>query len=169
LPATDLRLAGLTPCSTGWAPPLDAFLPIFLTLAASANLFTALLLVVQFRATGYIALVLLSIAYTTTAILIVAQSLAFPEVFGPEGLLGARPHTVVRLWAAWHVLFPLLVGVYAIGRRIPDWRVEPRRSYAVGVLALGIVLGLAIAAIAFRAASPLLIESANYRAAVHSI
>lgn len=148
-------------------PPVEAFLPIFLTLAAGSNLFTALLLVVQFRANGYIPLALLSIAYMTTAILIVAQSLAFPGVFGPEGLLGARPQTVVRLWATWHVLFPLLVGVYAIGRRIPDWRIEPRRSYALGVLALGIVLGLAIAALAFRTVSPLLIGNADYRGAVH--
>ena len=147
-------------------PVFPTFLPIFLTLAASANLFIGLLLAVQFRATGAIPLALLSMAYSTTAILIVAQSLALPGLFAPNGLFGAKPLTSVWIWAAWHALFPLLVCAYAIGRRNPNWRVEPRRAYAIAVFALGLALGIAVAAFAYRAAHPFVLHSADYRAGV---
>lgn len=145
-------------------PELASFLPIFLTLAASANFFIGLLLAVQFRATGSIPLALLSMAYSATAILIVAQSLAFPGLFAPHGLFDAKPMTSVWLWAGWHTLFPVLVCAYAIGRRHPDWRVEPRRAYAIGVLALGLAIGIVAAAIAFREAFPVFLHSVDYRA-----
>jgi diguanylate cyclase (GGDEF)-like protein len=145
-------------------PVFSSFLPIFLTLAASANLFIGLLLAVQFRATGSVPLALLSVAYSSTAILIIAQSLAFPGLFAPHGLLGAKPMTSIWLWAGWHTLFPALVCSYALGRRQPDWRVEPRRAYAIGVLALGLALGIAAAVFAFRVAYPVFLHTTDYRA-----
>jgi len=162
-----LGAAGLAlPYATRELPELAPFLPIFLTLAASANLFIALLLAVQFRANGYLPLALLSIAYGTTAVLIVAQSLAFPGLFAPAGLFGARPLTSVWLWAEWHTMFPLLVAAYAIGRRKPDWRTEARRFDAILVFAVGLLLGLAVSVIAFREAFPIFLHSVDYHAGV---
>ena len=71
----------------------------------------------NFVPTGMLPLALLSVAYGATAVLIIAQSLAFPGLFAPAGLFGARPFTSIWLWAAWHGLFPLLVCAYAVGRR----------------------------------------------------
>jgi diguanylate cyclase (GGDEF)-like protein len=147
-------------------PTLATFLPIFLTLAAGANLFIALLLAVQFRANGYLPLALLSVAYSATAVLIIAQSLAFPGLFAPEGLFGANPSTSIWLWAAWHGLFPLLVGGYAVGRRFPNLRIEPRPLHAYLALAGGLALGIGLAMIAFDHAYPVFTRDADYRSVV---
>jgi len=144
-------------------PVVFAFLPIYLTLAAIADAFTAFLLLVQFSGQGSRPLALLAIAYTFTAVLAAAQACAFPNVFAPTGLFGAHSQTAVWIWAFWHGGFPAFVALYAIGRRTANEGFEPRPLAAVAViLGCGLALGLAAAAIAFVAPLPVLVQGNSY-------
>jgi diguanylate cyclase (GGDEF)-like protein len=158
-------LAAVTlPVARHALPVVDAFLPIYLTLAVTADAFVAFLLAMQFRATGQLSLGVLSTAYALTATLALAQMLAFPALFTPTGMFAARPQTAVWLWAFWHGGFPIVVTAYAVTARFRDRRVRVSRSLAVGALGAGCGIGLLVAAIAYRAPLPTLVVGGNYLA-----
>lgn len=180
IPSRQQRYAaGLLCCVlvglTAWTLPFDArplpviaaFLPMYLAVAAAADAFTAYLLLMQYRAAGYPPLALLSLAYACTAVLIAAQACAFPAVFAPHGLFGARTQTAVWLWTAWHAAFPLLVTVYAASRRSRVRRAEPSGRRVAAFAALGIALGGVIAAIAYTVPLPALVVGNSYAAGFH--
>jgi hypothetical protein len=158
---------GTLPYASRPAPVEAAFLPIFVTLAAMSDLFTAFLLLLQFRAAGYLPLALLAIAYTTTGTIIVAQACSFPGLMSEHGLFGARPQTGVWLWTAWHGGFPALVILYALGRKGRSVGMEPKPIVVAGVLLVGITLGLAAACLAYLAPLPTLVSGSNYSAGFH--
>jgi diguanylate cyclase (GGDEF)-like protein len=144
-------------------PVVNAFLPIYLTLAATGDALTAFLLLVQFRAGGSRPLALLAVAYTFTAVIAVAQACSFPGLFSPAGLFATRSQTSVWLWAMWHGGFPLIVTLYAISRRTTSDTFEqrPRRDVVV-VAAAGLAIGLACATLAYMAPLPVLVQGISY-------
>jgi diguanylate cyclase (GGDEF)-like protein len=158
---------GTLPFANRPLPVEAAFLPIHLTLAVTCDLFTALLLIIQFRASGYTPLALLAIAYTATGTIAVAQMCAFPGVLAPLGLFGARPQTSIWLWTAWHGGFPALVILYAWGRRAASSRIEPQRTHVGGTLVAGVALGVVAALVAYLAPLPTLVAGVDYGAGFH--
>jgi diguanylate cyclase (GGDEF)-like protein len=161
-------LAGLTLPNAG--RPLGvapSFLPIYLTLAAAADGFTAFLLLLQFRAAGYTPFALLSFGYATTATLIVAQACAFPGVLAPAGLFGARPQTAVWIWTIWHGGFPLMIAFYALSRRFFGFRVEPNLATVAGLVVTSLLSGLVWALIAYNAPLPTLVVGKSYAGGFH--
>jgi len=156
------------PFASRQLPVVVAFLPVYLTLVATGDSFTAFLLLVQFRATGSRPLALLSVAYSFTAVLAIAQACAFPGVFAPHGLFGSHQQTAIWIWSLWHAGFPLLIMLYAVGRRTMSDRFEARSAPAVAVvLATGVVLGLGVAAVTFGLHLPTLIQGNDYSGGFH--
>jgi diguanylate cyclase (GGDEF)-like protein len=144
-------------------PVVAAFLPVYLTLASTGDVFTAFLLLVQFRAGGSRPLALLAVGYTFTAVIAVAQAVAFPGLFSPNGLFGAHAQTAVWLWTIWHGAFPTFVLLYALARRSTSERFAIRpASAAAAVFAVGVAIGLIAAAIAYTAPLPVLVEGNSY-------
>ena len=71
---------------------------------------------------------MLAVGYTFTAVIAVAQAVAFPGLLSPNGLFGAHAQTAVWLWAIWHGVFPAFVLLYAIARRSTSDRVAFHRQ-----------------------------------------
>jgi diguanylate cyclase (GGDEF)-like protein len=144
-------------------PAVNAFLPIYLTLAATGDALTAFLLFVQFRAAGSRPLALLAVAYTFTAVIAVAQACSFPGLFSTTGLFGTQSQTSVWLWAIWHGGFPLIVTLYAIGRRTTSDTYQQRPVVeVVAVFTGGLALGLGLSAFAYMAKLPVLVQGMSY-------
>lgn len=138
-------------------PIVTNFLMMHITLAVSCDAFTALLFIVQFRASGALPLAVLAVAYAATAILAITYAVAFPGMLAPTGLLGAGPQTAAWAWTFWHAGFPALVIVYAQTRRLPNAGNEPPPILVGIVPAAGIVLGLVAAFAVYRAPLPPLV------------
>jgi diguanylate cyclase (GGDEF)-like protein len=129
-------------------PAIAAFLPVYLTLAATGDARP---------------LALLAVAYSATAVVAVAQACAFPGLFSPDGLFGAHAQTAVWLWAVWHGGFPLLVMLYAIGRRtLRDGIAVQPRSVVFAVLGAGVALGVLAAAVTYVEPLPVLVQGTSY-------
>jgi diguanylate cyclase (GGDEF)-like protein len=148
-------------------PASSPFLTIFLTLAASADALTGLLLLSQARVGRSISLMLLSSGYFYSSLAIVVHALVFPGVFAPGGLLGAGTQAAVWFWVWWHGGFPLFVIAYAIASPREDYgrHVEGRTwslvaPFAAGVLA--VVAFLMWVTLKHAHALPALIEKGNY-------
>lgn len=163
-----IALTALTLPVAGRAlPPLPAFFPIYLTLAATSDLFTGFLLLIQFRAGGSRALAVLAIAYLSMATLIIAETCAFPGLLSEHGLFGARAQTTVWLWVTWHTAFPLMIIVYAVARRKRTMESEPGALATAAVLATGFALGLATAYVAYALPLPALVTGSSYTNGFH--
>ncbi len=137
-PHADLRL-----------PPIEPFLPMCALTVFSTSLIAAFLLGAQFIVMRRPILGTLAGAYAFAAITVALQLLAFPGVFAPTGLLGARHESAAWLWTFWHGGFPLFVVLamltrYRLAKRLSNTRHVGRwlATLAVVPIAVAIALGL---------------------------
>ncbi|HEY3811588.1 MAG TPA: MASE4 domain-containing protein [Caulobacteraceae bacterium] len=95
-----------------WHAP--AFTPAYCAALCMIDLITAGLLFVQFFRLRTLALLVLASGYLFCSLIAVAFMLTFPEVFGPEGILGGGPQSSAWLYVFWRGLFPAFVLAYAL-------------------------------------------------------
>ena len=93
---------------------MPAVVASYQTGLALNDLITAILLFTQFSLLRSRALLLLASGYLFTAVAAVVHALSYPDVFAPNGLLGAGPQTTSWLYIVWHGGFPLLALGYAL-------------------------------------------------------
>ena len=130
-------------------------MPGFLVLNQSALVLvyglTTWLLLVQYRRTGAVPLLVLGAGSLCTTAAVTLQLVCFPNVFGTGLLVGQGASTLTWLWNLWHLCPPLFALIYAIierGGRSPVTR--PRRvkwvavATSVCMAALMAVLGVVV-------------------------
>ncbi len=146
-------------------PVVPQFSAINLTVAVLFDTFVSLVFALQYRASGYRPLGVLTFGYSTTAVLALAQGLGFPGIMSERGLFSANPQTFIWMWMAWHAGFALLMIVFAMLRRSPERdRTEPSNAHVWAVVGCGCALGYAVAIVAFRCSLPTLITHTVYTA-----
>ncbi|MFC5475829.1 MASE4 domain-containing protein [Paraherbaspirillum soli] len=125
-------------------PRFPAFLPAFQTAAMVAYFITAYLIFGHYRATGSVDLLYLSSGCLYTGGILVAQFLAMPGMFLPQGRLIGGDQTAIWLWVFWHAGPTMGMLFYAVGEwRRPGLVVTDSERMA---RRFGVVLVLALAA-----------------------
>ena len=94
-------------------PQVPAFIPIYAAALVTCDLVTAILLFGQYSFLRSRALLALASGYVLTAALAALQTLVFPGVFSPTGLLHAGPQFAAWTYIFWHAAFPIIVIAYA--------------------------------------------------------
>ena len=126
---------------------LDAFIPTIEGVCAVNDLITSALLFSQFAITRRLALLVLSIGFLFTALIIIPHALTFPGAFAPAGLLGARLQSASWLYNFWKAGLPLAVILYVLlkdadtGTRMPD-RSPTRVIFGSIAIVVAVVCGL---------------------------
>ena len=93
--------------------PIAAFIPAYESALIINDLITAVLLLGQFMKLRSRAILALAAGYLFDALIIIPHALSYPNVFGPEGVIGGGSQTTVWLYILWHGGFPLFVIAYA--------------------------------------------------------
>jgi PAS domain S-box-containing protein len=129
------------PFATVPLAPMPAVVASYQTSLALNDLITAILLFTQFSLLRSRALLLLANGYLFTAIAAVIHALSYPDVFAPNGLLGAGPQTTSWLYMVWHSGFPLLALGYAL-LKDKDGGAKIQGSVASSILVSVVAIGL---------------------------
>jgi signal transduction histidine kinase len=122
------------PLSNVQLPQIEAFVPAYAAAMLVSDLITAVLLFAQFSVLRSLAVLAISIGYLFTALIIIPWLLTFPNVFAPDGLLGAGLQTTVWLYSLWHLGFPMFVIIYALLKDPDPAKRLWRRSAVAGIL-----------------------------------
>lgn len=184
-PMTERRSALLTasglvllavfaiPYGARYAGEIDSLLPAIDGASFVAMLVSAAMLRNAYVASRFVPHAFLSVAFATTALLLVPYTIAFPGAFSPTGF-GFGMRTAAWLWVAWHAAFVLLVGAYvwsesyytrkAISERDAIRRV---RTYVAIVAAAAIAIDAAI--FRYGDAMPALLTRAGYSPLFHAL
>lgn len=93
--------------------PIAAFIPAYESALIINDLITAVLLLGQFMKLRSRAILALAAGYLFDALIIIPHALSYPNVFGPEGVIGGGSQTTAWLYILWHGGFPLFVIAYA--------------------------------------------------------
>ena len=93
--------------------PISAFIPAYEFALIINDLITAVLLLGQFMKLRSRAILALAAGYLFDALIIIPHALSYPNVFGPEGVIGGGSQTTAWLYIFWHGGFPLFVIAYA--------------------------------------------------------
>src|ERR1700682_5014739 len=88
---------------------VPAILPLLVGSVIVTEVMSAYVLFAEFARSRLVWLPLVAAAYLVTAVLTIPYILTFPEVFAPNGLLGASDQTALHMWILWHLAFPVLV------------------------------------------------------------
>jgi len=128
---------------------IPQFVPIYDTAIFVLETLAAVLLYAQFEHLHRRSLLVLACAYVFTPLVVGAHALSVPNALVPGTMIGGE-QTAAWLWVAWHAVFPVFIGAYALMARtepahaaVPD--AARRRT---GMIALAGTLALALAAIA---------------------
>lgn len=122
-------------------PVIPAFVPICATTWIIADLLTALLLYTQYSVTGALGFLVIASAYTITGLLAIPYLFAFPGVFTEHLEVG---QVSVWCWTIWHLLYPLIIGVYFT--LDPLLRRRVMTSPSIPQVGLSVMLGSALVA-----------------------
>ncbi len=116
--------------------PMPGFVPSYQSALAVIYAVTTALFFAQYGRTRSVPLLVLSAGSLYVTLIVAAQLLTFPNVFGADRILGSGPATTTWLWTLWHLGPPLFALPYAImegdGRRR---FIAPERSALVGIAA----------------------------------
>jgi diguanylate cyclase (GGDEF)-like protein len=150
---------------------IDALLPAIGSATAVAMIVSAVMLRNQYGSTRYVPFAILSIAYSTTALLLVPYMLTSPHVFSANGF-GMGLQTPAWLWLTWHAAFIMLIGGYVwsesyFSRRTVD---APEGEEFLRIYTLVATVGAAgavTAIVAFHRELPPLVTGASYTQLYH--
>lgn len=142
----------LVPFSHYQLGPTISFLPAMLAVVACFDLITIYFLIGDYRDRGDVRLLMMSMSYVWSLVVMTAYAAAFPGVFSDEPPLAFTPSMAPYFYILWHAGFPVLLG--AAWAPWPERWVAPtpdsrRRLLArvavtvSGVVALGFVAALA--------------------------
>jgi signal transduction histidine kinase len=152
---------------------MPGFVASYETALILCYVLTARIFFGQFRRTGAIPVLSFAAGALYSAAIVLAQMLAFPNIFSNEPLLGDGTNTIIWLWVLWHVGLPLsaLVPAYFAGDGLaPAVKLENARRVAKIGVALTILCVILITWVVGEHASPLpkLANGDNYRALITS-
>jgi diguanylate cyclase (GGDEF)-like protein len=150
---------------------IDALLPAFGSATAVAMLVSAVMLRNQYSSTRYVPFAILSLAYSTTALLLVPYMLATPHVFSPTGF-GMGPQTTTWLWVTWHAAFIMLIGGYVwsesfFSRKSVDALEGAEFLRLYTLVATVLAVGTVSAIICFHSELPALVVGGTYTQLYH--
>ncbi|GAC1547175.1 MAG: hypothetical protein NVS2B17_31200 [Candidatus Velthaea sp.] len=141
-------LVATIPFASTQLAEIPAFLPALNSAAVLAQLLTAVLLYVQWRISGQAQLAMLAIAFGAEALAGTVHTLTFPNVFSPQGLLGARAQTAAYIYILQQAVFGAPIVAYAwLDRSGHAFSRRTVRIIAVGSLV--VVVAAIVAAIGF--------------------
>jgi diguanylate cyclase (GGDEF)-like protein len=150
---------------------IDALLPAFGSATFVAMLVSAIMLRNQYGSTRYVPFAILSVAYSTTALLLVPYMLTFPHLFSPTGF-SMGPQVTPWLWVTWHAAFIMLMGGYAWSDSFfqrknvdPLEGAEFLRLYTLVATVIGAAAVTAI--ICFHSELPVLVAGSTYTPLYH--
>jgi polar amino acid transport system substrate-binding protein len=126
---------------------VPAFIPIYASALVVCDLVTATLLFSQFSYLRSRTIFVLASGYVFTSFVTLAQSLTFPGVFSPTGLLNSGPQTAAWLYIFWHAGFPIVVIAYTLIRDGGAGAIgtsDRPRGYAWGPILCGVLAVLVI-------------------------
>ena len=128
-----------------------AALPQFATFQATfvflADAITGFLLLGQFHYRRKASYAVLGCAYLLNALLMIPFLLSFPEGLRAQGVVIGGAQSAIWIWHIAHIVFPLLLaGALAVEARVPGQHVPPRHVTPVVAGAVGLALGLTLAA-----------------------
>jgi Membrane-associated sensor, integral membrane domain len=106
---------------------MDAFIPTLEGIFVVNDLITSALLFSQFSITRR-PLLVLSIGFLFTALIIIPHALSLPGAFAPAGLLGAGLQSTSWLYNFWKAGLPLAVILYVLLKDADAARHLPERS-----------------------------------------
>jgi signal transduction histidine kinase len=129
------------PLSTIQLGRIDHFVPIYATAMFVTDSITAVLLFAQFSMLRSRALLAIASGYLYTALIVIPWMLTFPDVFSPNGLLGAGLQSTSWLYTLWHAGFAMFVIAYALSKDN-----DPARRLWRGSAAAAILLSVAMTA-----------------------
>ena len=156
-------------------PRIEAFIPIYDSTFALANLVTAGFLLVGFNRSRLRAVLVLASGYLFTSLIAVPHMLTFPDLFSSSSLLGAGPQTSAWLDTFRHGGFPLFVICYALLKRRGSMGGQPdaeKRSKIMPGAAAGAVAGvclLTLFATAGHQLLPRIVDGEGYTAAMVAV
>ncbi len=126
--------------------PMPGFIPAYQAALITVYAVTTYLLFAQYRRTRSVPLLVLAAGGLFTTLIVLIQLLSFPNIFGPQRILGVGPDTTTWLWTLWHIGPPLFAIPYAIlESRKPEGQIDPARvvpAERYTVLATLAVVGL---------------------------
>jgi len=118
---------------------IDHFVPIYATAMFVTDSITAVLLFAQFSMLRSRALLAIASGYLYNALIVIPWMLTFPDVFSPNGLLGAGLQSTSWLYTLWHAGFAMFVIAYALSKDS-----DPARRLWRGSVAAAILLSVAM-------------------------
>jgi signal transduction histidine kinase len=143
-----VSLAGLAlaiPYANHSWPATPSFIAAYEAALVVNDLITAVLLIGQVRQMRRIGVLILGCGYLFDALIVVAHSLSFPEVFSAAGLISVNRQTAAWIFIFWHGVFPLFICAYALlaGSR---WDTPLTERQLNKVIAIGVIGAIVIAA-----------------------
>ncbi len=95
---------------------INAFIPVLQSIACLVDLITAALLFSQYAIRPLQATLAIAAGYVLSGLFALAQTLAFPEAYAADGLIGDGRNTAAWLFVLWQTAFPLAVLTYALSK-----------------------------------------------------
>lgn len=136
----------LLPIASQPMAPMPGFIPTYQAALIAVYAVTTCLLFAQYRRTRSVPLLVLGVGSLYTTLIVFAQLLSFPNMFGPGRIIGTAPDTTTWLWTLWHIGPPLFALPYAImegdGRRRLVGQAWVKLTERVAVLATLLAVGL---------------------------
>ena len=123
---------GLAPFARVKLPEVWAFIPSYEGALVVIDLVTAALMFAQVALLHARSLLVLACGYLFCAVLAVLHALSFPNLFGPNGVVGGGAQTTAWLYLSWHAGFPLVIMLYAGLRGARPLR-RPARAIVAGM------------------------------------
>lgn len=145
-----------------------AFVPIAGTAWASADLLTAFLLFSQVRVNGDRSQLVVAAAYVVTGLLTIPYILFFPLGGNIAPILDHSTQISIVVWAIWHLIFPVTIGVvYLRSRRglpAPTVGGSPTRLPILKTvtIAVGVALTVAVTVVMVRASLPVIVDRTRF-------
>lgn len=113
---------------------MTSFFPIFIAWNMFGDFMTSHLLYIQFRATGYKPILILSGTFFFTGLIMIPHLLTFPGVFSDKGLLYDATQASVWFWGCWHAGFPVGILLYTLSIRKGSCSSSERKDRIASIL-----------------------------------
>jgi two-component sensor histidine kinase len=113
--------------------PAHSFLPVIQTFMCTANLFTAVFLLVQYSLYPHRAVLALAAGFVFSGLFALLNTLAMPSAHTGDVLIGDTLNSPTWLFAFWQVSLPLAVIIYALWKDAGKPVNQSRRSIRVEI------------------------------------
>jgi two-component sensor histidine kinase len=135
--------------------PAHSFIPVVQAIMCTANLLTAVFLLVQYSLYPQHALLALAGGFVFSALFALLHTLAFPSAHSSAAQIGDKLSSPTWLFAFWQITFALSVIIYALSKGKPlnqsgrSTRVEIGVTIACVVMVTGVLTWVATAGVGY--------------------